>query len=76
MYLGLVGSLINTVISIVWIPSPAKPKSEQRKTEDSKYLVILLNSTWIGQLECSDKGFGIVFMDRKVPLFAHSASSS
>ncbi|XP_048804609.1 solute carrier family 22 member 18 isoform X4 [Lagopus muta] len=35
MYLGLVGSLINTVISIVWIPSPAKPKSEQRKTEDS-----------------------------------------
>ncbi|XP_042691838.1 solute carrier family 22 member 18 isoform X2 [Centrocercus urophasianus] len=35
MYLGLVGSLINTIISIVWIPSPAKPKSEQRKTENS-----------------------------------------
>uniref|UniRef100_A0A8C3LSN3 Solute carrier family 22 member 18 n=1 Tax=Chrysolophus pictus TaxID=9089 RepID=A0A8C3LSN3_CHRPC len=35
MYFGLVGSLINTMISIVWIPSPAKPKSEHRKTEQS-----------------------------------------
>uniref|UniRef100_A0A669QUM4 Organic cation transporter-like protein 2 n=1 Tax=Phasianus colchicus TaxID=9054 RepID=A0A669QUM4_PHACC len=35
MYFGLVGSLINTMISIVWIPSPAKPKSEHHKTEQS-----------------------------------------
>ncbi|XP_021258457.1 solute carrier family 22 member 18 isoform X2 [Numida meleagris] len=35
MYLGLVGSLINTMISIVWIPSTTKTKSEHRKTERS-----------------------------------------
>lgn len=35
MYFGLVGSLINTVLSVVWIPSPSKPKSEHRKTEHS-----------------------------------------
>ncbi|NXJ07962.1 S22AI protein, partial [Odontophorus gujanensis] len=35
MYLGLVGSLINTVISVVCIPSSAKPKSEHHNTEHS-----------------------------------------
>ncbi|NXC44546.1 S22AI protein, partial [Penelope pileata] len=35
LYFGLVGSLINTVIAVLWIPSPAKPKSEHRETEHS-----------------------------------------
>ncbi|NXI63816.1 S22AI protein, partial [Anseranas semipalmata] len=35
IYIGLVGSLINTVIAMVWIPSPAKPKSEHHEAEHS-----------------------------------------
>ncbi|XP_065492659.1 solute carrier family 22 member 18 [Caloenas nicobarica] len=32
-YVGLVGNLINTMIAMVWIPLPAKPKSDHRATE-------------------------------------------
>ncbi|NWX34275.1 S22AI protein, partial [Notiomystis cincta] len=34
-YVGLVGSLINTLIAMVWIPSQTKPKSDQHVTEPS-----------------------------------------
>ncbi|NXB18911.1 S22AI protein, partial [Rhagologus leucostigma] len=34
-YVGLVGSLINTLIAIVWIPSQTKPKSDRHVTEHS-----------------------------------------
>lgn len=34
-YVGLVGSLINTVIAMVWIPSQTKPKSDHHETEHS-----------------------------------------
>ncbi|XP_009067716.1 PREDICTED: solute carrier family 22 member 18, partial [Acanthisitta chloris] len=34
-YVGLVGSLINTVIAMVWIPLQAKPKSDGRVTDQS-----------------------------------------
>ncbi|XP_010207768.2 solute carrier family 22 member 18 [Colius striatus] len=34
MYVGLVGSLINTVIAMVYIPLQAKPKPDHRVTED------------------------------------------
>ncbi|NXK44025.1 S22AI protein, partial [Chauna torquata] len=39
-YVGLVGSLINTMIAMVWIPSPAKLKSEHRETEHSNVFSI------------------------------------
>ncbi|NWQ77328.1 S22AI protein, partial [Columbina picui] len=32
-YVGLVGNLINTIIAMIWIPLPAKPKSDHRVTE-------------------------------------------
>ncbi|XP_056349439.1 solute carrier family 22 member 18 [Oenanthe melanoleuca] len=35
-YIGLVGSLINTVIVMVWIPSQTKPKSDHHMTEHSR----------------------------------------
>ncbi|NXL92856.1 S22AI protein, partial [Alectura lathami] len=35
VYFGLVGSLINTMIARVYIPSPVKQKSEHRETEHS-----------------------------------------
>lgn len=47
-YVGLVGNLINTTIAMVWMPLQAKPKSDHRVTEHSKYLVFLINKTWIG----------------------------
>ncbi|KAM7041846.1 LOW QUALITY PROTEIN: solute carrier family 22 member 18 [Acridotheres tristis] len=34
-YVGLVGSLINTLIAMVWIPSQTKPKSDHHMTEHS-----------------------------------------
>ncbi|NWU14142.1 S22AI protein, partial [Cephalopterus ornatus] len=34
-YVGLVGSLINTLIAMVWIPLQTKPKSNQHVTEHS-----------------------------------------
>ncbi|NWU30445.1 S22AI protein, partial [Dyaphorophyia castanea] len=34
-YVGLVGSLINTLIAMVWIPSQTKPKSDHQVTEHS-----------------------------------------
>ncbi|NWV99394.1 S22AI protein, partial [Machaerirhynchus nigripectus] len=34
-YVGLVGSLINTLIAMVWIPSHTKPKSDHQVTEHS-----------------------------------------
>ncbi|XP_032840855.2 solute carrier family 22 member 18 [Tyto alba] len=34
-YVGLVGSLINTVIAVVWIPLQAKPKSDHHVMEHS-----------------------------------------
>ncbi|NXJ20015.1 S22AI protein, partial [Dicrurus megarhynchus] len=34
-YVGLVGSLINTLIAMVWIPSQTKPKSDHHVTENS-----------------------------------------
>ncbi|NXH35443.1 S22AI protein, partial [Myiagra hebetior] len=34
-YAGLVGSLINTLIAMVWIPSQTKPKSDHHVTENS-----------------------------------------
>ncbi|NWS09479.1 S22AI protein, partial [Motacilla alba] len=34
-YVGLVGSLINTLIAVVWIPSQTKPKSDHHVTEHS-----------------------------------------
>ncbi|NWV09965.1 S22AI protein, partial [Ptilonorhynchus violaceus] len=34
-YVGLVGSLINTLIAVVWIPSQTKPKSDHPVTEHS-----------------------------------------
>ncbi|NXI76337.1 S22AI protein, partial [Rhipidura dahli] len=34
-YVGLVGSLINTLIAMVWIPSQTKPKSDHPVTENS-----------------------------------------
>ncbi|NXC07633.1 S22AI protein, partial [Orthonyx spaldingii] len=34
-YVGLVGSLINTLIAMVWIPSQTKPKSAHHVTEHS-----------------------------------------
>ncbi|XP_017931459.1 solute carrier family 22 member 18 isoform X2 [Manacus vitellinus] len=34
-YVGLVGSLINTLIAVVWIPSQTKPKLNQHVTEHS-----------------------------------------
>lgn len=44
-YVGLVGNLINTTIAMVWMPLQAKPKSDHRVTEHSKYLVFLINKT-------------------------------
>lgn len=44
-YVGLVGSLINTLIAVVWIPSQTKPKSDHHRTEHSEYFVLLKNST-------------------------------
>ncbi|NXP70037.1 S22AI protein, partial [Ramphastos sulfuratus] len=35
MYVGLVGSLINTMIAMAWIPLQAKPKSDHHATEQS-----------------------------------------
>ncbi|NWZ92433.1 S22AI protein, partial [Nesospiza acunhae] len=32
-YVGLMGSLINTLIAVVWIPSQTKPKSDHHMTE-------------------------------------------
>ncbi|NWZ32296.1 S22AI protein, partial [Asarcornis scutulata] len=40
IYVGLVGSLINTMIAMVWIPSPAKSKSEHGETEHSNVFSI------------------------------------
>ncbi|NXC93537.1 S22AI protein, partial [Certhia familiaris] len=34
-YVGLVGSLINTLIAVVWIPSQTKPKSDHHMEENS-----------------------------------------
>ncbi|XP_015487603.1 solute carrier family 22 member 18 isoform X2 [Parus major] len=34
-YVGLVGSLINTLIAMIWIPSQTKPKSDHHVTEHS-----------------------------------------
>ncbi|NWV53650.1 S22AI protein, partial [Daphoenositta chrysoptera] len=34
-YVGLVGSLINTLIAMVWLPSQTKPKSDHHVTEHS-----------------------------------------
>ncbi|NWW61060.1 S22AI protein, partial [Ifrita kowaldi] len=34
-YVGLVGSLINTLIAMVWIPSQTKPKPDHHLTENS-----------------------------------------
>ncbi|XP_059705009.1 solute carrier family 22 member 18 [Haemorhous mexicanus] len=34
-YVGLVGSLINTLIAVIWIPSQTKPKSDHHMTEHS-----------------------------------------
>ncbi|NXD94849.1 S22AI protein, partial [Chaetorhynchus papuensis] len=34
-YVGLVGSLINTLIAMAWIPSQTKPKSDHPATENS-----------------------------------------
>ncbi|NXT72521.1 S22AI protein, partial [Chaetops frenatus] len=34
-YVGLAGSLINTLIAMVWIPSQTKPKSDHHVTEQS-----------------------------------------
>ncbi|NWZ02016.1 S22AI protein, partial [Loxia curvirostra] len=34
-YVGLVGSLINTLIAVIWIPSQTKPKSDHPLTEHS-----------------------------------------
>ncbi|NWY15393.1 S22AI protein, partial [Aphelocoma coerulescens] len=34
-YVGLVGSLINTLIAMVWIPSQTKPKADHHVTENS-----------------------------------------
>lgn len=45
IYVGLVGNLINTMIAMVWIPSQARPKSDHHVTENSKYIVFLINST-------------------------------
>ncbi|NXD22733.1 S22AI protein, partial [Spelaeornis formosus] len=39
-YVGLVGSLINTLIAMVWIPSQTKPKSDHRITEHSNLFSI------------------------------------
>ncbi|NXF99266.1 S22AI protein, partial [Sakesphorus luctuosus] len=35
VYIGLVGSLINTLIAVVWIPLETKPESDQHVTEHS-----------------------------------------
>ncbi|NWR51242.1 S22AI protein, partial [Regulus satrapa] len=35
VYVGLAGSLINTLIAMVWIPSQTKPKSGHQETEQS-----------------------------------------
>ncbi|NXB12964.1 S22AI protein, partial [Cnemophilus loriae] len=35
VYVGLVGSIINTLIAMVWIPSQTKPKSDHNMTEHS-----------------------------------------
>ncbi|NXF86364.1 S22AI protein, partial [Eubucco bourcierii] len=35
IYVGLVGSLINTMIAMAWIPLQAKPKSDHHATEQS-----------------------------------------
>ncbi|NXN79166.1 S22AI protein, partial [Bombycilla garrulus] len=35
LYVGLAGSLINTLIAMVWIPSQTKPKSDHHVTERS-----------------------------------------
>ncbi|XP_064281321.1 solute carrier family 22 member 18 isoform X2 [Passer domesticus] len=34
-YVGLVGSLINTLIAVIWIPSQSTPKSDHHMTEHS-----------------------------------------
>lgn len=44
-YVGLVGSVINTLITVVCIPSQTKPESDHHRTEDSEYSVFLINST-------------------------------
>ncbi|NWV29859.1 S22AI protein, partial [Origma solitaria] len=40
MYIGLVGSLINILIAVVWIPSQTKPKSDHHVTEPSNLFSI------------------------------------
>ncbi|NWW76835.1 S22AI protein, partial [Climacteris rufus] len=39
-YVGLVGSVINTLIAMVWIPSQTKPKSDHHVTEHSNLFSI------------------------------------
>ncbi|NXF01757.1 S22AI protein, partial [Smithornis capensis] len=39
-YVGLVGSLINTLIAIAWIPLQTKPKSDHQETEHSNLFSI------------------------------------
>ncbi|XP_035184358.1 solute carrier family 22 member 18 isoform X2 [Oxyura jamaicensis] len=40
IYVGLVGSLINTMIAMVWIPSPAKSKSEHGTSQSGSVFSI------------------------------------
>ncbi|NWZ36032.1 S22AI protein, partial [Brachypodius atriceps] len=42
-YVGLVGSVINTLITVVCIPSQTKPESDHHRTEHSEYSVFLIN---------------------------------
>ena len=71
-YVGLVGNLINTMIVVVCIPLQAKPKSDHRVTEHSKYLLFLINSTCIGMGDWyavrTAKGLGIAFKGKKVSI--------
>lgn len=43
-YVALVGSLINTMLAMAWIPLQAKPKSDHHVMEDSKSLVFLISN--------------------------------
>lgn len=43
-YVGLVGSVINTLIAMVCIPSQIKPESDPHQRERSEYLFFLINT--------------------------------
>uniref|UniRef100_A0A8C3EXL7 Solute carrier family 22 member 18 n=1 Tax=Corvus moneduloides TaxID=1196302 RepID=A0A8C3EXL7_CORMO len=57
-YVGLVGSLINTLIAMVWIPSQTKPKSDHHVPENSLFMIMfsIISMDFFG-LEAVESGY-------------------